>query len=296
MRCHRVNADTPFKVPLLRRHARGVSSFKKKEEIPEEGTEGNSSTANGHLQNSSRPSQPKPHFHPSSTKTILPITASSAEQVTWGQPACQVRSNPVQTGLTVTAADNSSDSSDDDVFCDSEASTSLSSPEIFRNDQTGMFNISLMDPNELVDVQKTWVRNSTLVNSDHKSINMYQTINLSTILDTTSVMVNTNNKKSEQEPSVDDSQSCSDKSSKGKPLKPANARRPISYRKLATFKNDPVAKQGAPKPCKEQDSEENGEVMFFHFDSSSRMEFFKEYRKRYSQLAVWHFEPSVPLC
>ncbi|XP_077596506.1 folliculin-interacting protein 1 isoform X2 [Stigmatopora nigra] len=255
MKRHCVKADRTFKLPPFRRP--GPSS------------------------------QVKPHHHvanciwPMTTTTTTTTTSSSfsplVAQVTLGQ----ARSNPVETGITVTRLPKKPSGSPDHV--DWESSASLSNPETF----------SPSDGPEDAGLRWSEVKNSTLVSSGHKRIGTYQPVDLTPILGsslgkkcpvfsdttTTAILVNTECQNS-------DRGVCQSRldNSKGKSLKSAHARRRITYKKLTSSQIAPVTKrEGSPEtPASQKKKEEEEEVKFFHFDdSSSQQEFLRKNRKRW---------------
>ncbi|XP_019725190.1 uncharacterized protein LOC109515670 [Hippocampus comes] len=306
----RCKADTPLKVPQTRRDARARLPCKIYEKIPEHETEGSISEGSGNVRTSSSPLQCKSHFQPTSTNSVCPISASSAaaekvDHITSGCSGCQVSSSPRQTGQTMTPVETTKDSSDHGDIWDSSTSSTVLSPETFRHDSyTSLFDFFCEDAAVPVDIRHPQLKNSTLLGSSHAAnIHNYQPPNVSTVLDVTSILVNTNDQISDQGSTTDDPQIHSairsaDECLNGKSWKSAIPRKPISYRKVLRFKTPLVAVQKiTPMPHEKDDSERDGEVMFFRFNSSSnRKEFFRQACERRARLTgcCLFVQPSIP--
>ncbi|XP_077361284.1 uncharacterized protein LOC144006358 isoform X2 [Festucalex cinctus] len=288
--------STPLKVPLTRRrHGRGRLPCEKYEAIPEHEAEDNTVAESSHFRPNSRPSQCKSQVQPSSATGVWSKSPSSSAKMTLDHPGRQVRPIPLEAGLTVKPSENLSDSSDHDETCDSSTSSSLPSSEIFRHNA----DFSSEDASDTpVAVRQHQVKNSTLLGDSHaESINRHQPPNVSTVLCAPSILVNTTNQISDHGATADQTHSVirsGDESLKGKSLKPlfvtmatngrvtgitlvkpAVARRSITYRKILRSKTPPDAEQNS----------KDVKVTFFHFDFSlSRKEFFQQARERHARL------------
>ncbi|XP_049597928.1 uncharacterized protein [Syngnathus scovelli] len=264
----RRKADTPMKAPLA--YGRGSLKSRKHQAIPEHEPLGNTVEQSDYARISSRHVQFKSKFQPRSTNSIWPQSSpppsSAAGEAETGHDILgQARPSPLQTGLTPIA--NSSDSSDHDDIWDFTSSSSVPSPEIFRDDSdTSTFDFSgEADP---LDTQQDMPQpcSSTLLSSNHaENIVRHQPPNVSAIL------VN-----------------CSaDKPLEGTSLKSAIAKRPISYRKAQTFKTPLVPSRPREKP-------NFSPPMFFQY--SDREEFFRQVRERADRLKSFRLSlrPSVP--
>ncbi|XP_051903650.1 uncharacterized protein LOC127588825 [Hippocampus zosterae] len=256
------------------------------------------------------PLQCKSHFQPTSTNNVCPISPSSAaaervDHFASGCAGCQVSPSSCQTGQTTTSVETSKDSSDDSDIWDSSTSSKILSPETFRHDSyTSSFDFFTEEAAipVLLGIRHSQVKNSTLLGSSHAaSIHNYQAPNVSTVLDATSILVNTNDQISDHGSTTDAPQihsvirsadECLNRKSRKSPV----PRKLVSYRKVLRFKTPLVTVQKiTPMPCEKEDSKRDDKVMFFRFNSSSnRKEFFQQVRERHAELTGLFVQPSVP--
>ncbi|XP_023131514.1 uncharacterized protein LOC111572185 [Amphiprion ocellaris] len=134
----------------------------------------------------------------------------------------------------------SSDDEDEDLYSFG-SSSSLPSPEIFRNEthvETPTLKINKKPPGLHLHI-----KNSTLLDESHaKSINMHCSPNLSTIIDTSTILAEQNNEIREPEPEAKPQTDLfkSDNTARKTPTK-LTSRRPILCKKKVWFKSPVIA-------------------------------------------------------